>query len=407
MAAARFPAAPGRSAYDVVIVGGAMHGSATAWFLTENPDFTGSVLVVERDSSYEKCATSLSNSCIRQQFSDAINVRCSQFGAEFIRHFRDLMGGDEPYPKLEIRNFGYLYLANTESDAEVLRENQRVQVEVGAGTRLMTAEEIKRAYPFYAVDDIVLGSHNTVDEGYWDGIALFDGFRRSSRARGVEYIANEVVAMTKNTDGTRVESVTLGSGEVVACGQVVNASGTRAGRTARMAGIEIPVEPRKRFSWIFAAANPIGGPMPLTIDPSGYHFRHDNGDTYLAGGRADPDPAADPDDFAMDHDLWLDRVWPTLAARIPQFETVKVVSEWVGHYEYNAFDHNAIVGPHTEVANFHFQCGFSGHGLQHAPAIGRGMAELLTYGECRALDLSVFSFERIVRNAPFVERAII
>lgn len=96
-----------------------------------------------------------------------------------------------------------------------------------------------------------------------------------------------------------------------------------------------------------------------------------------------------------------------MAARIPQFETVKVVSEWVGHYEYNAFDHNAIVGPHTEVANFHFQCGFSGHGLQHAPAIGRGMAELLTYGECRALDLSVFSFERIVRNAPFVERAII
>jgi glycine/D-amino acid oxidase-like deaminating enzyme len=407
MAAVGFPSAPARSAYDVVIVGGAMHGSATAWFLTDNPDFDGSILVVERDPSYEKCATSLSNSCIRQQFSDAINVRCSRFGAEFIRNFRAFMGGDERCPELTIRNFGYLYLANTESGAEVLRENQRVQAEVGAATRLMTPEDIKRNYPFYVVDDIVLGSLNTTDEGYWDGIAVFDGFRRSSRGRGVEYIANEVVATTKDAGGTRIESVTLRSGEVVACAQVVNASGTRAARTARMAGIDIPVEPRKRFSWIFAAAHPIDGPVPLTIDPSGYHFRHENGDTYLAGGRAEPDMPVDPDDFAMDRDLWLDHVWPAMAARIPQFEAVKVVSEWVGHYDYNAFDHNAILGPHTEVANFHFQCGFSGHGLQHAPAIGRGMAEVLTYGEFRTLDLSVFSFGRIVRNEPFVERAII
>lgn len=407
MVAARFHEAPERPAYDVVIVGGAMHGSATAWFLTENPDFKGSVLVVERDPSYGKCATSLSNSCIRQQFSDAINIRCSQFGAEFIRNFRGLMGGSEHYPKLEIRNFGYMYLANSESAAEVLRENQRVQVAAGAGTRLMTADEIKRTYPFYVVDDIVLGSHNSRGEGYFDGIAVFDGFRRSSRARSVEYIANEVVLMTKNASGTRIESVTLKSGEAVACGQVVNASGTRAARTAAMAGISIPVEPRKRFSWIFAAARPIQGPLPLTIDPSGYHVRHENGDTYLAGGRAEPDPAVAPDDFAMDHDLWQERVWPVMAARIPQFEEIKVISEWVGHYEYNAFDHNAIVGPHNEVANFHFQCGFSGHGLQHAPAIGRGMAEFLTYGEFRALDLSVFSFERIARNAPFFERAII
>jgi glycine/D-amino acid oxidase-like deaminating enzyme len=216
-------ATPKRDSYDVVIIGGAIMGSSTAWFLTDTPDFDGSVLVIERDPTYEFASTSLSNSCIRQQYSTTLNVRISQFGADFYTNLRARMGGDERVPELTIRSFGYLYLADTDAFADVLRANHAVQVAAGAGTRLMTADEIAAAYPFYNVDDIVLGSHNMVNEGYFDGVTMFDWWKRQARERGVEYISNEVTAITRT--GDHIDSVTLNTGEVIACGQLVNATG--------------------------------------------------------------------------------------------------------------------------------------------------------------------------------------
>ncbi|KMW58646.1 hypothetical protein AIOL_003624 [Candidatus Rhodobacter oscarellae] len=407
MASGAFAKSPGQASYDVIIIGGAIMGSSTAWFLTDNRDFDGSVLVVERDPSFEACSTAHTNSCVRQQFSEELNVRISQFTADFVKNLRAHMGGDERVPELGIQSYGYMYLADNEGFADVLRANQKVQLDCGAETQLMRAEEIAAKYPFYNVDDIVLGSINTKDEGYWDGGTVFDWFRRSARERGVEYIDNEVVAITKNAAGNRVESVTLASGEVVACGQVVNASGPRGARTAAMAGLELPVEPRKRFTWIFSAEQPLEQELPLTIDPSGVHMRQDGPRTYLAGCAADPDPAVAFDDFAMDHNRWQDHVWPIIATRIPQFEAIKVVTEWAGHYAFNTFDQNAVVGPHMEVENFLFLNGFSGHGLQQSPAMGRGTAEWLTYGAFRALDLTPFRYDRIAQGRPFVEKAVI
>ena len=398
---------PKRENYDVVIVGGAIMGSSTAWFLTENPDFNGSVLVVERDPSYAMCSTSHTNSCIRQQFSNELNIRISQFTADFIKNLRQYMGDDERVPELKIQNYGYLYLADNEHFAEILRSNQKIQLAAGAGTRLLTPEQIKQEYPFYQTDDLVLGSINTVDEGYWDGNTVFDWFRKSARERGTEYLANEVISMTRNPAGDRIESLTLATGEVVGCGQIVNASGPRAVRTSRMAGIEIPVEPRKRYTYIFSAEQPLDHELPLTIDPSGVHFRQDGKTTYLAGGHSHIDPAVDYDDFEFDHSLWQEHIWPHIAMRIPQFEAIKVINEWVGHYAYNVLDHNAILGPHTEVSNFLFQNGFSGHGLQQSPAMGRATAEWLTYGEYRSLDMSPFGYDRIAENRAFVEKAVI
>lgn len=399
--------APKHTSYDVVIVGGAIMGASTAWFLTDNKDFNGKVLVVERDTSYQFCSTAHTNSCMRQQFSAELNVRISQFAADFVKNLRTYMGGDERVPELSIHSFGYMYLADNEAFANVLRQNQKVQLSAGAATQLMTAEEIAAAYPFYNLDDIVLGSINLVDEGYWDGSAVFDWWRRQSRERGVEYVENEVVAINRNAAGTRVESVTLKSGEVIACDQLVNASGPRAARTARMAGIEVPVEPRKRYTWIFKAEKPLDRDLPLTIDPSGVHVREIGGGTYQCGAHSEIDPAVDYDDFSMDHSLWENHVWPIVATRIPQFEAIKVQSEWTGHYAYNTFDQNAITGPHPELQNFIFLNGFSGHGLQQSPAMGRGTAEWLTYGEYRTLDLTQFGFDRIQAGRSIVEKAII
>ena len=404
MTSGAFATTPQQGSYDVVIVGGAIMGSATAWFLAQNPDFDGSVLVVERDPGYGHSSTAHTNSCMRQQFSTELNIHISQFAADFVTNLRGYMD-DDRVPELTIQNYGYMYLADNAGFADILRTNQAIQRAAGTKTELLAPEEIAARYPFYKTSDLVLGSINRKDEGYWDGGTVFDWLRRSARGRGVEYVDGEVVAMDRA--GGRVTSVTLASGAVVSCGTLVNASGPRAARTAAMAGIEIPVEPRKRFTWIFSAEVPLDRDLPLTIDPSGVHVRQDGPQTYLAGCPADPDPAVDYDDFAMDHNRWQDHVWPIIANRIPQFEAIRVVTEWAGHYAFNTFDQNAILGPHHEIGNFIFQNGFSGHGLQQSPAMGRGVSEIITYGEYRSLDLSPFSWSRVVEDRPIVETAVI
>jgi glycine/D-amino acid oxidase-like deaminating enzyme len=397
---------PKANSYDVVIVGGAMLGASVAWFTATNPDFDGSILVVEKDPTYEFTSTVHTNSCMRQQFSNEVNIRVSQFAADFVKNFREYMGGDERVPHPILQSYGYMYLADNAEFAATLKEGQGIQAKLGAGTKHMTAEEIKADYPFYNLDDILVGNHNLIDEGYFDGNTLFDWWKRSARERGVEYLTNEVVAMTKSTDGSKVESVTLASGEVVSCGTVVNCSGPRAALTAAMAGIDIPVEPRKRYTFIFDAETPLDRDLPLTIDPSGVHMRSE-GTYYLAGCPPDDDPAVDFDDFVQDHSIWEEKVWPVLATRIPAFERIKLINSWAGHYAFNTFDQNAIVGPHSKVTNFIFVNGFSGHGFQQSPAMGRGVSELLTYGEYRTLDLSAFGYERIEKCEKFPEKAII
>lgn len=399
--------APKQTSYDVVIIGGAIMGSSAAWFLADNPDFTGSVLVVERDPSYAFAATSLTNSCIRQQFSTALNVKISQFGAEFVQDLPGFMGEAAEAPKLTIQNFGYMYLASDTAFADVLRASATVQRAAGAATQLLTPDQIKAAYPFYAVDDLMLGSINTVDEGYFDGITLFDMFRKQARRAGVDYLANEVVALRQNAAGTRVESVTLASGEVIACGTVINAAGTRGAKIAGLLGIDLPIEPRKRYTWIFTAQEPLEQVLPLTIDPSGVHFRQDGKTSYMAGGHSAIDPAADPMDFSMDHALWQDHIWPTIATRIPQFEAIKVIREWTGQYDMNTLDHNAVVGPHDRIENFLFLNGFSGHGLQQSPAMGRAISEWVTYGAYRSLDMAPLGYARVKLGQAYRETAII
>ena len=397
---------PKHASYDVVIVGGAIFGSSVAWWLTQMSGFMGKVLVVERDPSYQFASTSHTNSCIRQQFTAAINIKVSQFGVEFIKNFRRFMGDDPEVPHLALHSFGYLYLADTPEFAQTLKQNQQVQMALGAGTRHLSREEIAAAYPFYQLDDILAANHNTDNEGYFDGGTMFDWFKRMARRNGVEYIHDEVVAMTKSADGTAITGVRLKSGSTVRCGTIVNASGPRALATAQMAGLSLPVEPRKRYTFIFDAANPLDRDLPLTIDPSGVHFRTD-GKYYMAGCPPEDDPAVAYDDFGFDHGLWEHKVWPAVATRVPQLDQVKVINEWVGHYAYNVLDQNAILGRHSVVSNFIFLNGFSGHGLQQSPALGRGIAELITYGEYRSLDLSPFEYQRIESNQTMIEKAVI
>ena len=395
---------PRAQSYDIILIGGAMYGSSIAWWLSRDPAFDGSILLVERDLSFEFAATSHTNSCIRQQFSNTTNIQISQFGAEFINNFQSYFDHDPRVPHIPIQSFGYMYLANTAADAENLRQSQVVQAQLGAGTRHMTAAEIQAEYPFYNVDDITAGNHNTANEGYFDGGTIFDWCKRVAQEKGAEYVQNEVV--TINRQANRIHSVTLASGETLSCGLLVNCTGPRGAHTARMAGIDLPVEPRKRYSFIFDAEQPLERDLPLTIDPSGVHMRSE-GRYYLAGCPPDDDAPVAYDDFKQDHSIWQEKVWPILAARVPKFEAIKLINSWAGHYDYNTFDQNAIIGPHHEVENFLFANGFSGHGLQQSMAIGRGLAEFITYGAYRSIDLSPFAYKRIAEGNPLVEKAVI
>ena len=394
---------PEHDAYDVVIIGGAMIGASVAWWTMRNPDFSGRILVVERDPTYQFASTTHTNSCIRQQFGTKINILISQFGVEFIKRFGSFMD-DTAAPNITLNSFGYLYLADSAAFSQVLRDCQKLQAGLGAGTQILSRDQIAAAYPFFNLDGIVLGSHNPVNEGYFDGATIFDWLRKKSRASGVEFIHNQVTGITRVAD--RITAVALATGQRVGADIIVNASGPRANATARMAELDVPIEPRRRFTFVFDAAEQLPGPLPLTIDPAGVHMRSD-GRYFVAGCAPDDDRAADYDDFTMDHEIWQDRIWPIIANRVPAFERVKVINSWVGHYAYNTLDQNAVIGPHPEVQNFIFANGFSGHGLQQSPAVGRGVSELIIYGGYRNLDLSPLGYERITANRPLVERAII
>ncbi|CAN7613357.1 FAD-binding oxidoreductase [Pararhizobium sp. LjRoot255] len=393
-----------KTAYDVVIVGGAVIGSATAYFLATNPDFKGSILVIERDWSYARSATALSSSSIRHQFSNAINVRISQFGSDFIRDFDKHVSVDGENVDLGFKENGYLFLAGDVAGREVLRRNHITQTSCGAEISLVEPDEMKRRFPWLNTDGLTLASYGERGEGWFDNTGLMQGFRKKARSLGAEYIEDDVIGL--NREGGRIVSVTTKGGQTISCGTFINAAGTRGAQVARMAGLDIPVEPRRRSLFVVSCPTPLEGVVPLTIDPSGVFFRPE-GQFYLMGTYPKNDPAVDPDDFDIMHDEFEEEIWPVLAERVPAFEALKVANAWAGHYDFCTLDHNVILGPHPDVGNFLFANGFSGHGLQQSPAMGRALSELVTYGQFRTLDLTPFGYERVIANRPFLEDSVI
>lgn len=383
---------------EVVIVGGAVVGSGIAFFL-RRLGFGGRVVIIERDPTYGGCATARSAGGVRTQFSTPENIRLSRASLAIIREL-DLAA------EVAFREQGYLILSSQEGMA-TLAANVAIQRREGADVALEDPASLGVSFPWLSTDGLAAGSLGRSGEGWIDPVSLMTAFRRDARTAGVEIVAGDVCAIDRT--GQRVDAVRLAGGGRIACGALVNAAGPQAGVLAQMAGVALPVEPRKRYVFVLDHRDPPPAlaQAPLVVDPSGVWFRPE-GRAFICGRSPElREEPADLDLERIDHDYFDTAIWPRLAERVPAFEAVKVVSAWAGYYDYNTLDQNGIVGRHPEIANLYFCNGFSGHGLQQAPAAGRAIAELIVHGRFVTLDLTRLGYERIVRGEPLAEANVI
>ena len=387
----------------IVIVGGGVIGSAIASFTLADPAFRGEVTVVERDPAYTRASSALSASSIRQQFSTAINVEIGRYGIEFLRRIGDALAVGGERPDIGLVEPGYLFLAPP-AGVSVLERNHALQRAHGVDVALLDPAALRERFTWLSSEGVAAASLGLSGEGWFDGWSLLQAFRRHARSLGANYVTAEAVGFDKA--GERIAALELGDGSRIAADVFVDAAGPWAASVARWAGIDLPVRARRRCVFVFTCATPIPR-CPLVVDTTGLWFRPEGDGQFICG--ISPDEADDPDDAPLDvdHAIFDDLLWPALAARVPAFEAIRQTNAWAGYYEYNTVDQNGIVGPHPEWTNLVFANGFSGHGIQQSPAVGRGVAELLVHGGYRTLDLSPLAFERFARGELVVELNVV
>lgn len=382
----------------VVIVGGAIIGSFVAYFLRRN-GYAGPIKVVERDSSYQRSSTALSAASIRTQFGCAFNVQMSLFGASMFRDIKDWFGTDAD---IGFHERGYLIVGGPDGYA-AQADNAARQNALGARVEVLLPDQARQKFPWLNVDDVGVATYGVENEGWFDAWALLQLVRKSARALDVEYVSGEVTGI--DLLGDRVSGVRLADGTRLAAEWCVNAAGPAGGKVAGWLGIDLPVFPKKRTVFHFNA--PLEDKaFPMLFDNSGAWVRPE-GSGYIAG--IAPDAGRDPDawdDFEPDHYLLEEILWEKLAHRVPAFESMRMLRAWSGHYEVNLLDHNGVVGPHDQIGNFLFATGFSGHGVMHAPAVGRAIAEHILHGAQTTLDLSALGFARIRAKRPIEETVV-
>jgi FAD-dependent oxidoreductase domain-containing protein 1 len=384
----------------VVIVGGGVMGAATACFLARDHGVHSTVL--ERDLHYSRASSALSASSIRQQFSTPLNIALSQWSVAFLRRAGDELAVEGDLPQVGLVEAGYLYLAGV-AGAQALRANHDVQRAAGADVVLLTPAQLRQRFGWLHVDDLALGALGGSGEGWFDGPALLQAFRRKAIACGATFVAAEAAGF--DVGGDAVHAVRCADGRRFGADAVVLCAGAWSAPLAAQLGLAFPVSAKKRDVFVLDSPARLAG-CPLVIDPCGVWFRPE-GRGYIAGAAPRGDDADDAPLDAIDHAAFDELIWPVLAARVPAFAALRVRSAWAGYYEMNAFDHNGLAGALPGWSNAYTACGFSGHGMQHAPAVGSALAALIAGGRSDAPALDALSPQRLLDGTPLVERNVI
>ncbi|XP_011506222.1 PREDICTED: FAD-dependent oxidoreductase domain-containing protein 1-like [Ceratosolen solmsi marchali] len=417
---------------DILIIGGGAIGSSIAYWCKRLGKASLRVAVVEKDPTYKQASTVLSVGGLRQQFSLEENIEMSLFGAEFLRNINQYLGIEgEPPVDVQFHPYGYLSLAKAEH-SELLKKNSELQNSLGARNVILNAKQLKYKFPWLTTDDIEIGCLGLENEGWFDPWSLLYALKCKALSLGVDYVTAEAKGFSFKIDKNAfVSGVQQGEHQQLEYlvvqtedGQLrpmyfskcIIAAGAFSGNIAKMAkigydkdmlSVPLPVEPRKRYVYCFHAPSGPGLNIPLTIDPTGTYFRREGlANYYICGLSPEEDEEPSIDNLDVDQYYFENKIWPILAKRVKTFENLKIKSSWAGYYEYNTYDENGIIGYHPYHDNLIICTGFSGHGIQQAPAVGRAVSELIEHKEYTTINLSRLSFERFIINEPIKENNI-
>lgn len=390
----------GSRTFDIIIIGGGIMGSSIAYHLA-NDGFPGRIAVFEKDSTYEFSSTTLSAGGVREQFSTEVNIRISQYSIDFYEKFDEAMAVNGEKAHAEFRQRGYLFLAS-ETNWPLIEKNYHFQKRLGANVNLLSVEEALKIIPHLNPKGLVGASFGRKD-GYLDPYGTLQGFIKKARNLGVRYVNDEITGILK--DRSQVNGVTTRKGDKYTGAVIVNAAGPWAAEVGKMAGVDLPVDPVRRMVFVFQPSEIFNYDLPLVIDVTGLYFRHETGKVIMAGKSILDEPPGF--NFKVDNAFFNQTMWPILADRIPVFDRLKLIKGWSGLYEINRLDSNALLGEYPGLKGFYMAIGFSGHGFQQAPAVGKAMSELIRLGRYETIDVSPLNYERVISGKLVIEEEVV
>jgi FAD-dependent oxidoreductase domain-containing protein 1 len=383
---------------DIIIVGGGVIGSSIAYHLLKD-GYHGKVIVFERDKVYEYASTPRSAGGIRQLFTTDINIQLCRFSLQAYKSFPETMEVDGERAEIDFKQRGYLFLT-TEAMLPRLEAHVEVQHKYGVPSQILQKYELLEIIPELHVEDLAGGLY-CAEDGYLDPYSVMQGYIRCAKKLGAEYIYEDVDVIL--SDQHAISGVRLRDGREYRAPIVINCAGAWAPVLSERLGLPLPVVPLPRQVFQFDVVHPLQKYLPLTIDPTGVYFRHE-GEKWIAGYSEDREPGYD---FTWRRSYFVEQIWPVLAHRIPNFEQAKIERGWAGLYDFNTQDHNAIIGEHPGMKGYYVAFGFSGHGMQQAPAVGKGLSELIRTGAYESIDLTPLRVERFAENDLIIEDAVV
>jgi sarcosine oxidase subunit beta len=372
---------------DVVIIGGGVIGLSIAYHLGQKK--AGKIVLLEKGQLGEG-STSRCVGGIRTQFSTEINIRFSLESVKTFDHFEEEFGVNP-----EFKRIGYLFLATTDQDVKVFQQNLILQKQFGIPVEWLHPDEIRRRFPYLKMDDILGGTFSPRD-GYAGPSEVLSGFAGGAKRTGVR-IYEGVEAKEILVDKGKVTGVRTNGGEI-SSPVVVNAGGPYASLVAEMAGLCIPVKPLRRQVFVTAPFHLTDQTIPLTIDfHRGWYFRQEV-DGFLLSGPLDREPSFNTN---TDYEAMVEASENAIY-RVPALEKAQIARGWAGLYEISP-DNHAILGKVPGLEGFILANGFSGHGFQHSPAVGKVISELILEGKAKTIDISSLSIERFERGELILE----
>ena len=382
---------------DILIVGGGIIGSSIAFNLL-NDGYTGKIVVFEKDSIYEFASTPRSAGGFRQLYTTDINVQLSKYSLQIYKEFSNEMAVDGEKAEIDFKQRGYLFLA-TEEMMPRFAKHAAMQNENGVCSTLLEKHELLDVIPELTVDDLAGGLFCS-ESGYLDPYSVMQGYIKNAKRLGATYVYQEVESLL--TESQQIKGIRLVDGTEYFAPIVINCAGAWASLLSDQANLSLPVIPIPRQIFQFDVKKPLQKYLPLTMDPTGVYFRHE-GEKIISGYAEE---VIQKIDFSWRRSDFEENVWPVLAHRIKNFEQVKITAGWAGLYDYNTIDHNAIIGEYPNMKGYYVAFGFSGHGMQQAPAVGKCLAELILKGKYETIDLTPLRVERFAEKDLVIEDAI-